>query len=385
MHSKHISLAKVCHLWRAVLNSQPDFWTTVFINRLSPSIILLVELWLIRSGPTSPLSLTLKHDLETSTISLNVLTDQVLNLLSTQVHRWKSVELMLYRERPNAAMCSLRPGSAKILESIKLNIARWPLESQQKAWSALGSSPALRRVQMTSELAPLMPIMLPCGQLAHLQLPKGSSHEILFPILASCHSLEELTVKNPKGNAPAIPLPVVLPCLKTLNLFTKSLKVKFFDNLTAPALQKLDIICYDETRQKHISAFDGFLARSRCTVRSLSILMHQPPLPLLKSPYLVHLEEVCVSSAEKEILWGLAIDEQSGSPVLWPSVRRLELELDSPIGEDGLIASMLLSRAGTEYEIEWVKMDVENEEHGFKQDLRVVQGNPKWELNVVVG
>ncbi|KAF8639605.1 hypothetical protein AX16_010274, partial [Volvariella volvacea WC 439] len=372
-HAKLCSLAHVCRGWRTVLHSKSTFWSEISVRSPTLAHVRLVEFWLLRSGSTSPLSLTL---VSTSGDGHGDIVDQLMNLFVAQAHRWKFVYFRFSGERPNDALCGLSKGSLKILESARLTARLWPKDLVSHIWDVFGSSPALRNADVFNFMNVEMPLaFLPWDQLTCLRLPEKLSCHTALAILSSCYNLKQLSVHDIERPTSHILRPIVLPHLQDLRTKITSRIPSVLNHLEAPNLSKWRITALNSPLQAQLSSCDNFLSRSQCKLRWLNIRSLPPEdnslFSFFKSLNLIHLEEVRIHYIQQDILEELTISGESKLPVLWPSLRRLDVALMPPVEKDGLIGSMLLSRANTQYKLEEVYVISSPMEHCFVEDIKI--------------
>ncbi|KAF8661418.1 hypothetical protein AX16_001336 [Volvariella volvacea WC 439] len=391
VHLNLTSLAHICHHWRTILLSQPKFWSRICLDHLSPSLILLVELWLIRSGSTTPLKISLNF----TRANDDKLNPQIMSLLVGEAHRWRSIDFYFKGEHPPDAFHNMEKGSAPVLQDVRLEAESWPQESLTRIWVALGSSPSLRTARI-SHLPSMSPSLLPWHQLVSLRVPEGVQCQTLFSILKDCPRLEELMLRYPKGNMEQMTDTITLPRLKCLWFLVKRGTPQVITKLIAPMLETF-ILSFpsgigDHTEQ--LSHTDDFLQRSKCSLLSLRIhgafrrTRADPLIPFLRSPNLVHLKRINLArlrtdSAEKllRFLTVPPFGEDEKPAILWPSLNKVVLNLLDRKQElvDGLVGEMLASRKS---KLKEVCIHVSRAQHGFVRDKEVVDELRKSGLHI---
>ncbi|KAF8661430.1 hypothetical protein AX16_001348 [Volvariella volvacea WC 439] len=380
-HRKMITLAGVCRYWKAVLLSQPVFWsyicvTSFFPTQRNPGLIPLVELWLIRSGSTTPLSLTIAR------VTNHDRVNQIMDLLLAQVHRWKSVRFIFSDRHPNQCLCDITKGTAEILEDVYLSASNWPQSFLLRIWGALGSSPALRKAIFPRSL-PIPTSLLPWHQLTYLTLPGGLPCKVLYSILKNCHCVEQLDIPFPHGIVEQASDSIVLPCLRKLGLFVGPGTSPALVNLKAPVLDSFNLpFSFGPHPLYCLTDADDFLSRSQCSLQTLHISCAftredtDTLIPFLNSKNLMQLREVTLSglleSAMESLLQALIVQAQgqSKSPILLPSLSKLTLGLGEKTTTlaDGLVGEMLMSRMNTGNGLKEAYITVARAQHGFVRD-----------------
>jgi len=288
LSSAPLLFTHVCSTWRSVAISKTSLWSFIAVRIADPvsntskGLLLLVELWLQRSG-TSPLRLLIKCEVEENQHREHNFYLRLLDSLVPHFLRWKDVIFdNAYFQLPKLRWFPDLPDDASfpMMESFTLRTSHLKRKEIQKITRILRASPNLRHIswliKSTLEVPPH-----PYGQLTTLELGGLYALEDSLIILKSGKHLRSFNI------CLYIPAEIVGPhdlfhvrherlekayfaCSGNtsilLDLITLSnLKHLSLDNLPTFELQ------IGDTSWPQVS-FLEFLRRSKCNLTSLSIL-----------------------------------------------------------------------------------------------------------------
>ncbi|KAF8069201.1 hypothetical protein FPV67DRAFT_1110108 [Lyophyllum atratum] len=320
--SDPMMLAQVCRHWRDVALSTPMLWSSMAIACTDRRRhIPLLEIWLQRSR-TCPLTISLLEPFW-ETKDKNqwwpqqcALATDILSLLITQSHRWKSINFRFSLRIP-FVLENLHPESFQILESAMVSSCQVAtsfsdgLPSLDKVWGAVHSSPSFHEGQWDYEYLEHRRENIPWVQLTCIDVTM--SVDSLFEVLPFCHNLVDLRFTDPRlicnsSNLPSL-IPayrtypqttIVLPSLRNLAMAMKQPSDPIFRRLTLPSLSSFNI---QQSRtwqgRPDAASFNDLLARSQCYLKRCSYEDSSPDgedflLQMLASPYMASLVTLSV-------------------------------------------------------------------------------------------
>lgn len=301
-------LGQVCRRWRSLALSIPQLWSTITLPYLSDSRMKLASLWLLRSGKTTPLSLTICQTANPWTppeSSIDRLTRSMLDLLIPKVHRWKEINFILARLAvPYEPLIScIADGCATSLEVARF-WAPWPDPAMFRFWESIGTSPRLRTVDWAWFCTDRAPISGP--RLKDVAMYAATA-ELLLDLLASCPMIEALWVLELEDSGVEVPATMVtLPHLKEFYLLQSCVDPRLiFDRLTAPSLHTISCTAWvGEDGMASTQELTALFARSRCRLTTLTFwvegLAEHDILAFLGSPQLAHLERLRLESDDDD-------------------------------------------------------------------------------------
>ncbi|KAG6883834.1 hypothetical protein C0993_003486 [Termitomyces sp. T159_Od127] len=287
-----ILLGQVCKQWRNVTLTTPLLWTSFFVLcNLKTQTVELLKIWLERSADL-PLNIKfleslcdLKIDEDLSNPPKNPVTPQIMELLTTHAHRWKTIDFE-FSLQISPLLLNLPQDSFKILESVKLrsrratNVRFDGLPPLIKAWDLFHVSPSFHIAEYEMEYVHDRLRDIPWSRLTSVDVT--ISMDELFQILPECKNLVELRYTDPlaryviydlpqKEEPPESLINIVLPSLRHLSMTVSSPPDEALQNLTLPMLESVYI------RQNNIwikqpdpQAFTDLLMRSHCTLKQFS-------------------------------------------------------------------------------------------------------------------
>ncbi|KAF8646483.1 hypothetical protein AX16_007195, partial [Volvariella volvacea WC 439] len=270
-------LGQVCSYWRNIVRTMPTLWSTIRIYRPRWPHASLTKLYLLRSGPTAPLTLSLHHSWQPSSEyhQQYLILHTILSAFVAQIHRWRGINLTipsLGRSSPLLDCSRVKPGAAKILESLHL----MPM-SQETGWarflfSRLATSPVLHDISF-GELR-LLPGFTFWPRITHLIL--SYTLPVTFePVLSHLQELQVLAYRFGYADDTILPsmrpeAPIVLPKLHTLD-FEFGSGPNILAYITTPALKTLRILYVGSAHDPSKIQFREFLDRSQCALMSFTL------------------------------------------------------------------------------------------------------------------
>ncbi|KAK7451123.1 hypothetical protein VKT23_012799 [Stygiomarasmius scandens] len=268
-------LGRVCSSWRTISHSTPYLWTSLHItqsvddphDRLHYTRIRpVVENWLKRSGSSLPLSISMSKT-AFSGLKSPLAEDRdaeldTVRLLLPFMHRCRRLSL-------DVSVRSIEPilelSSGTIFETLEtLIIHRQSLKSAGRGgrmdfhpWSKILGSPRLRRIWIQAPYLSSKDLVLPLGQLTHLDIRvrlRRKDMNTMLLRLTDCEQLVSCTLRVDRESDHLEPLisPVQLPNLEILNVFSQSEQDlgPFFASLRLPRLRYL---CCEDAQSHMLS------------------------------------------------------------------------------------------------------------------------------------
>ncbi|KAF8641283.1 hypothetical protein AX16_010062 [Volvariella volvacea WC 439] len=285
-------LGQVCTHWRNIVRSMPTLWSMIRLHNPTLPQVHLAELYLIRSGSETPLTLSLQQERYLgfnggpSLASCNMAARMALRLFIPQIHRWRGIDFRLYYEVADSlSQCErFKPEAANILEVAHVEVVEWfgmgiyfenwQQDWEEGVWKWLGSSPALKDVSwsITSPRAPATR----WSKVTHLELACEQPGPF-FEILPQLQEVQLLRLCIPSWDVIAPPPQAsVLPKLHTLEL-NVSCMPQALCGFTAPALKNVHVIS-ENVFQMDKTSLKNFFLQSGCTITrfDLSTGLHIP-------------------------------------------------------------------------------------------------------------
>ncbi|KAF8636619.1 hypothetical protein AX17_003429 [Amanita inopinata Kibby_2008] len=274
VHSAPLLLAQVCSPWRRVALATPRLWNSLWMQLSCSNVerrLNTMSTWLQRSA-ACPLSLYAQVQSTGFDIA-----NLFFLLLDAYRLRWKDLRLVLPSTWIEAALQVLEKG-APSLEVLRIRIARSQGNSTfQKPFTITDiSAPRLRCLSWGitgSQRAVVLPQL---SHLTELEVDYELSISECLDILRQCPNLETCEFWKIR-NLPSVleshsVFPIVLPRLRTFTLHSTPIGCTLLDYLTLPALTMLKIAISIDESDRNIwlqSSFNGFFARSSCSLQSL--------------------------------------------------------------------------------------------------------------------
>ncbi|TRM57528.1 hypothetical protein BD626DRAFT_574424 [Schizophyllum amplum] len=250
-----VHISRVCSRWFAVTRGCPQLWTAVDVALPQPSDITALKLAL-RYSDGLPLILRIDDNLYTPPHRrTESIPRQFMELVASTAHRWAEVSIILLHGPP-AVLDVIEPLLAVPRNSF-VSLARATLRFEDdkhasaasRLWEALYGSPMLRAVQWfyVRVHAPALTLQ----QLTHIGVNAIRPEEVMG-LLQACPRLEILQAivepapdiypgQNDGYLIPAMPAPIILPHLQVLMLSGMYDWSHFFEGLTVPRLNRLDL------------------------------------------------------------------------------------------------------------------------------------------------
>ncbi|KAF8644252.1 hypothetical protein AX16_008607 [Volvariella volvacea WC 439] len=260
-------LVQICRYWRIVALSDPTLWSSIAACRVNQSTLHRVHLWLVRAGPTCPLSLFLGFSRDTD--STQVLRG-IMSLFIANRNRWNDIYFQISHVQALQMLAELPSGAARQLNAMHLYLGPGlPFEVEHQAWTALGSSPNLRVLTLEGgeedQLAFIPP--LPWRQLTTITF-YGVDCQAMASILGFCQELEHLYILAPTiDDLPMNLAPILLPSLRKLCIRTSVNSAPVLSFLTAPRLRELIISHGRHNTTSYPVHLNQLLTRSQCPLR----------------------------------------------------------------------------------------------------------------------
>ncbi|KAJ7511692.1 hypothetical protein B0H11DRAFT_1844635, partial [Mycena galericulata] len=242
------NISCVCDQWRSICMASPKLWTRINVRGNYP--IRTLEAQLERSNP-QPLTINF-----TSTGAKNDI--EVFKLLLASSARWRIVYLS-----PEYPALNCLTSSDNIQRPLpELRTLVFTTSSRGPICKAFESAPKLTNVVLRGKTHRAL---LPFPQLTRLRL---RLHSFESPdSLRLARNLIQLTLIMPIGwdEPSALPDPVELPQLRMLYLDDG----RYLESLLLPALEDIYIM-------EHGKLLPGFIERSSCQLKKLTILKKDP-------------------------------------------------------------------------------------------------------------
>ncbi|KAG6908965.1 hypothetical protein DXG01_002571 [Tephrocybe rancida] len=373
-------LAKVCKRWRHVACSTPLLWSSINIYASGKrSNVPLLAAWLERSR-TCPLTIYFKepedHQADAGIPILpNPLTEAIMALLITQVHRWKAVQFLFALRVSPALVENLRPGSLQLLESAKLhsreNTPHWLLKNEtllplDRIWDALHSSPFLRIAEWETDYLEHRLHSIPWMQLTTIDVMMSARQLLL--VLPHCHNLIHLRFKerddsplrtlspfSHNSNNPQSEQATVLPNLRALYIHAYNSPDPIFQRLILPSLEKADIH-YLFREPKSMPLVD-LLTRSRCCLKEFSyqasnLRGEDVLVEVITSSTIASITELTVDCDLSDNFFARL--SQIDSNAILPNLGKLSLETCTT--SPGILSNMVSSRTSTPQHIRLLRV-----------------------------
>ncbi|KAF8892553.1 hypothetical protein BD779DRAFT_1194733 [Infundibulicybe gibba] len=255
-------LGHVCQHWRNTTLAFPTLWSSIVIHSPSRGDLMLAKMWLDRSG-SFPLSIYLRPSLKPTPSECERVGD-IFKTLCTQLHRWRTVTLILPRDMPSA-LINIPHGSLISLESATIDARSWPPDVADRLLSSFFSAPSLRRIDWGPRTRQ-NPRDVPWHQLTHVKLTSNSTPQEILEIMRQCVRLEGVHIICSKSHPPDPQLPVTLPNLRELEIFGDIEPSPLVEYLVLPALVQLKLTYRFRTSatRSRISTIQDLLDRSQC-------------------------------------------------------------------------------------------------------------------------
>ncbi|KAF8641295.1 hypothetical protein AX16_010074 [Volvariella volvacea WC 439] len=339
-------LGQVCSTWRGIVCRMPTLWSTIRLYMPGVSQARLAELYLIRSGPTTPLTLSVKYPWGVRMVEEGGLRI-ALSAFVDHIHRWRGINLEIpsIENNPLLDRNRVKPGAARMLEILHLGIDGSEYPGFDEIISTLSTSPALKDIGVWG-LKSLKTFKF-WSRLTHLQI--AQSTPLMFtPVLPLLQELQVLRYEYGyiPGPGPRIDRnvgPVLLPKLHTLE-FDSGQVPNIIAYITTPALKTIHLVYPLEVHDPDMIDFDEFLERSQCNITSFTISASDSWSPLEEEPVVKYLTMSGLQNVER-----LKIKANVGNVViallamgLFPSLK--ELMLTRCETSDGLGSAMVQKR-----------------------------------------
>ncbi|KAJ7674041.1 hypothetical protein DFH06DRAFT_1173838 [Mycena polygramma] len=353
-------LTLVSKRWRTIALETPVLWSSLSYSvwhkgEAAQNGLDGVRAWLSRSGNV-PLCL----GISITTSDLEV-ANGFLDIYYAQRHRWKKIHLFLAGGLGEGLLPFPSNGFDK-LEEINSRLwhdahMKWCLPLYKAALPALR---CLKHRELASRTTILPDISAHWPQLAHLDIVRNTFPSHSTDVLRQCANLETCRIYFRPGHdrpSPSSREPYTLPKLHSLWIRSKigTGQENIFASITLPALRELEMV----GRWWPLASFVPFLLRSRCPLRSLSLLgtnISEDDLVVILGVVggtlesleigVQHLNEVadgCICATGKII--GMLNADSMGRDVLLPNATGLHFKSQGVLDwADGEFAAMIESR-----------------------------------------
>lgn len=252
-------LGQVCRYWRGVTLATPALWSTICIIRPKQQHVQKVAVWLERSRGCG-LSLKLIQP-ATPGLHDHSVTDEILSLLITQVHRWREIDFS-FTSIAQQPLLMIPEGATLALESATISNELWDYASMNRLWRIIHSSPVIHYMDWMWPCNQA-PDHLSISQLSHLTLRWVLNVEILIEILRSCNQVVELRLHSLWSDySPGYFPPLVLPNLRVLSVTDATDPGPLFCRLTLPSLTSVEFTTPIRQRNDFLDLLD----RSCCSL-----------------------------------------------------------------------------------------------------------------------
>ncbi|RDB27065.1 hypothetical protein Hypma_005017 [Hypsizygus marmoreus] len=345
-----MTLAQVCQHWRVVALSMPVLWSSIYITSPCWGHLRLTRVWLDRSG-TCPLDIQLVQQQRSGLIMDHAVTHELITLLITQIHRWRSISFHLW-ERIPSSLSQISHNFLTQLESVTVLVSmKQPSENAHldNMWRAAHAAPTLREVHWDRDYLATMPSHIPWNQLTvvclHAILPMPS----LMNILHSCQNVVNLDV-HIHEISPIPPTPATLPHLRRLSIWSGCPFNLFLDHLTLPQISSLDLIrSYDPIIPEECTSLNNLLTRSDRYLSNLLFSDEQHKdnggsiVAFLGLPRMSSLKDLeILSPAGEQVMHALTCESEPSHEVLLPRLEKLCLARCHTTPD--ILSNMVLSR-----------------------------------------
>lgn len=372
-------LTHVCSSWRTIAINKPDLWTHISVvienDDNKPGWPAIVKLWVERSKEL-PLSFRIQEsDTHNHLKNPNSVFFCILDILTPQSHRWKSVELVNRNFQAVGEIEWFRKLPERrefpVLESLTLQTRKLDTKEATRITEMMRASPRLHTVTWMVKTALSMPF-LPWGQLTHLTLIFISSLGEAQNIVRNSPLLQmlDISIQLLPAQSDLEGMTITHTNLRTVYLSCAGNLVPLFDSFTFPNVRDLTI---DQILEAHTDQMDGawphdafsaFLRRSRCVLQRFvlqnAFFVHEADLiallrylsPSLRTLEIDNSDHTCVTDQVlRELTYpemtadisSGAESENSCAAVLCPKLEQLKLW--GCIGStDGVLADMVESR-----------------------------------------
>ncbi|RDB27066.1 hypothetical protein Hypma_005016 [Hypsizygus marmoreus] len=307
-----MTLGLVCRHWRAVALSMPTLWSLMCIRSPCRGHIQLTRVWLERSA-NCPLHLFLLQDSfhPSASDAEHVITDELVTLLMTQIHRWRRIDFRFTKEAPSS-LFTISHGLLSQLETASLYVYKndddfsdsdSESSSLDSVWRVIHATPTLRQIRWDSDYLTTMPSHIPWRQLTNIWLNAHFPTSVIFDVLRSCQSVVDLDIDIEENSSTPSTPPVTLPHLRHLSIFSRCLLNPIFDQLTLPQISSLSLTrCHEAVTAEELSSINDLLTRSNRYLLKLDFDDGQREAPsdivlaMLRLPRLSRLNDLYISS-----------------------------------------------------------------------------------------
>ncbi|KAJ7474292.1 hypothetical protein FB451DRAFT_286501 [Mycena latifolia] len=255
-------LASICRAWRAIAVNLQPLWSSIEIHPMSTlwGTENLLQHWLPRAGD-HPLDLDIRKQHRAY---------NVLGLLAPSSMQWRSLQLVL---TPPFWVINEIQGRVPLLKKLTVILdLGTAMDDALPLITAFSDAPQLRAASLFR--IPPRRILLPWTQLTWLEW-FGSNSVACIQILRQTPHLETLSVELSEDISSDLPAVMIsLEHLHTFTLYGRQ-KLRLLDHVVAPALKHFTLAKFSD--QAVVPRLLALLARSECTLSSISIASSLPP------------------------------------------------------------------------------------------------------------
>ncbi|TFK60182.1 hypothetical protein BDN72DRAFT_965817 [Pluteus cervinus] len=356
-------LTWVCSQWRQISLSMPELWGTMTIYNPKKPCVELTKVYLSRSGNVTPLNLHLRQEARPDnrtypnpeTCPEHRATVEIFKLWVPQAHRWRSISLELSYTPPSYELPKIPANVLCSLQKADLRFREKPRHSDiviGALWENIFQSPLLRTAYWFD--LPHALLSAPFSQLSEFKLSHSAADEVLS-VLSSCPHLKRLDVIIPfESGVHQIPSEsdIILPFLECLYLRGRE-HPRILGRLSAPALRELRVTDTCETPFAEVDSLERFLHRSCCTLKALRLMRGRRGGENAVFEYFTRASRHLASLEDLDLDWSMLSERVISlfSPgtinnvLSVPFPHLIDLELCDCVAEDGMISSMVESRA----------------------------------------
>ncbi|KAF8664619.1 hypothetical protein AX16_000718 [Volvariella volvacea WC 439] len=345
-HDNRNTLADVCSTWRKCLFGNPLFWNQFKVADPDEAHVLLVQLWLIRSGG-APLFFQLEVGDDKANIKY---ANDIMKLMNLHIARWGEIYLDFAEHTSTEALNGLN-GTPGVLHTACLRAQKWPESAHAHMWRFFAQSPWLSSIQFSDpfHINPAT-LSLPWGQLTKINFPDYESCNTILNVVRHCTSLRVLCIRYPTGPMPSSSRPIILPHAAAAWITVDKTSPLVLTNFRLPKLDILRIQSDDPLTRNFLDSVERCMTESRCTPLSeLTISAPVTPMkdlrPFLASSHLNCLQDLLLyDCCNAEVIKALTLPiGPNAKPGLFPTLKDITITVGCVV-PDGLLGAMLWSR-----------------------------------------
>ncbi|KAJ7466948.1 hypothetical protein FB451DRAFT_1259604 [Mycena latifolia] len=339
-----LTLSHVNSRWRDVAICTPTLWSTVWVDRPREAHVPMVELWLERSRQC-PLIIYLRQTAplppgsQLPSISdprEYELTDEILLLLGEQLHRWKRVTFLFYKQtqRPLLSLTGTRI-AAPLLEHVHMHVKTWDSHSSLAAERIMYSYDAVQSIVVHEFMSQ---DFVRWDRLTVLDAAKfGCPPDSYLKVFDHCPSLRRAEIRCTGDDRDIHPVRrVLVPLLASLTVYADRVDLApLLDGLMLPKLEGLVLrYAHAPRRSSDPQALWRLLICSACVLKRFSLkdspatinVSHQ--LSWLKSPQMASVTELYMQvDLTDDLVKFLTLGSvEDGLPRMLPNLQTISLK-----------------------------------------------------------